>query len=131
MKQLRLIIASLLVIMSVGLTSCNQENPSEALLFTGKYEGTVTFDKLGDGTSPILATGVEVSVFKIGESYTFRFSKDGIPTLSGVKMQKGENSLVTLQDDKAGVITITGETLNIGYKNQVGTWTVVNAKRKK
>lgn len=124
-------IASLVMLIAVGLTSCNQNEPENALLFTGKYVGLVTFDKLGDGASPVLANDTEISVFKIGESYTFRFSNGGVPTLKGVKMQKGENSLVTLDSDKGGLITITGDNLNIAYKNEVGTWTVVNAQRKK
>lgn len=122
--------ASLMVLMAVGLTSCNQNEPADALLFTGKYVGLVTYSKLGDGALPVVANDTEITVFKIGESYTFKFSNKGIPTLKGVKMKKGDNSLVTLDGDAGGVITITGENLNIAYSNDAGTWTVVNAARK-
>ncbi len=130
MKQLKLIIASLLVLIAFGFTSCNQNNPSDALLFTGKYEGPATYAKIGDGVSPIVDAKVEITVLKIGDSYAFAFANKSIPTLEGIKMQKGDNTLVTLDNDEGGVIRITGKRLNIAYSNKKGTWTVINAIRK-
>ncbi|MBR8704217.1 hypothetical protein [Porphyromonas levii] len=131
MKQLRLMAASLLlVLMAVGLSSCNQNKPEDALLFTGKYTGLVTFSKLGDGALPIVDKDVEITVIKIGDNYSFRFSNKGIPAITGVKMKKGDNTLVTLEDDKGGLIKITGDELHIAYKNANGSWLVPSAKRK-
>ncbi|MDO5017644.1 MAG: hypothetical protein Q4E10_04685 [Porphyromonas sp.] len=128
MKQLRFVLASLVLLLAVGFVACDAD-PSKASLFTGQYEGTGSYAKIGDGELPIVGEKVTVTVAKVGDTYNFVFSND-IPELVGVEMEKGEETLVTIGTDATGSITITKDELHIiGYTTKQGSWTV-NATRK-
>ncbi len=119
------------MLLALGLTSCNQDAPEDAKLFTGKYIGNATYLKTGEDSKLIRAEDVTITVFKIGDTYTFRFSDKNIPTIKDVKMKAGDNTLVTIGTEATGVITITADDLTIlGYTTKEGTWNVPLAKRK-
>lgn len=131
MKLVKILFASIVVLVTLGLSSCNQNNPSEAWFFNGKYNGLAGFDKLGDGVPPKAELKTDITVLKVADLYTFKFSNSSIPTLTGVKMEMGEKTLTTISGDKAGAITVTGDRITILYKNKQGTWVVPNATRVK
>ena len=131
MKKLNMIFAAMaaMVLMAIAFTSCN-EDPADADLFVGRYEGTASYASTKDGLNLAVGEKVTITVVKVGDTYTFRFSSKNIPTLSGVKMEKGDNTLVTLSSDEAGVIRIDAEKLTIAaYTTKEGSWTA-NATRK-
>lgn len=128
MKQLKILLAATVLLLTFGLSSCNQNNPSEADLFTGKYIGNVTYIKTGEGGKTITDDDVTITVIKVGNNYDFHFSHN-IPSITGVEMKKNDDSLVTIGTDGLKIIKITGEKLNISYTTDEGSWTVI-AKRK-
>lgn len=131
MKKLNMIFAAMaaMVLMAIAFTSCNQD-PADLELFVGRYEGTASYASAKDGVNIVANEKVTITVVKVGDTYTFRFRPKNIPTLSGVKMEKGENTLVTLSTDAAGVISIDAEKLTIAaYTTKEGSWTA-NATRK-
>lgn len=128
MKQLKVLLAATVLLLTLGLSSCNQDNPSDADLFTGQYTGKVSFIKTGDDAKSISNDNGTVTVFKVGNTYSFNFS-DNIPPINGVKMEKDDDSLVTIGTDGLKIIKITGENLTISYTTDKGSWNVI-AKRK-
>lgn len=128
MKQLRVLLAAVALLLSLGLTSCNQDNPAEADLFVGTYKGKVSFIKVGEDAKNISNDNGSVFVAKVGDSYTFRFS-DGIPTLANIKMEKNDDTLVSIGTDGLAIIKITGDHLTISYTTKEGSWNA-DAKRK-
>lgn len=132
MKKLSMIFAALAatVFMAIAFTSCNQD-PADAELFIGKYEGNASYASTKDGLKIAVGEKVTIRVVKVGDNYTFHFSSKNIPTLSGVKMKKGDNTLVTLDSDKAGVISIDGDKLTIlAYTTSKGSWSATATRAK-
>lgn len=124
MKKLNMILAALAatVLMVIAFTSCNQD-PADAELFAGKYEGRASYASTKEGLKVAVGEEVTIRVVKVGDTYSFHFSSKNIPTLSGVKMEKGENTLVTLSSDAAGVISIDENKLTIvAYTTSKGSW---------
>lgn len=130
MKKARLLLLTLATLaLGMALTSCNQNNPSEADLFAGTYKGPISYTEPGSLLPSKTDANGTVTVTKVGDSYSFIFSSN-IPNITGVKIAKGEKSKVTLGTDATGFITITGESLNIAYKTDKGGW-MANCKRDK
>lgn len=132
MKKLNMILAALAatVFMAIAFTSCNQD-PADADLFAGRYEGTASYASTKDGLNLAVGEKVTIRVFKVGDTYTFRFSSKSIQTLSGVKMKKGENTLVTLDSDAAGLISIDEDKLTIAaYTTSEGSWSATATRVK-
>lgn len=124
MKHLKLILGTLALLFAIGFTSCNQNDPANATLFTGKYVGKATFLKVGEGAALVSSDDVTITVFKVGDKYSFRFSDDRIPALKGIEMKKGKETLVTIGTEATGSITITGDKLTIvAYTTKDGSWT--------
>lgn len=132
MRRVKVIFVAMMtaLLLTIGLSSCNGD-PADATLFVGKYEGTASYAKTKDGLALVLAEKVDIIVTKIGDSYTFKFSSDKIPTLRGVKMEKGENATLKIESAEFGAITIDENNLTIvAYTTSEGSWSA-NAKRVK
>ena len=128
MKLKKLVLAAVALIIGIALTSCNQNNPSEADLFVGKYVGVVTYANPGAVVPSITRTKGTVTVVKVGNTYSFNFS-DGIPSITGITMAKGQSSEFQLGGDATGYIRVKGTDLNIYYiSKEKGAWTAT-AKR--
>lgn len=113
-------ILSLLFITLFAFSSCSKDDdPTDNDLFVGTYEGTVRYS---EGLNEIKSsTNGSVRVAKVGDSYNFNFS-DGIPSLNGIKMEKGEGNVIIFEDGALGSISISASNLNISYTKDGKTW---------
>lgn len=102
------------------LVSCDKDtDPADRDLFVGTYEGTITFN---DNERTIADEDGRVTVTKVGDSYTFVFGS-GIPDLTGVRFESGDNNTYVSIGDGLTGITITASSLNMLVTNDRGTWT--------
>jgi len=116
-------ILSLLFITLFAFSACSKDDdPADNDLFTGRYEGDVSFASTDDDEDDVSTTNGSVTVVKVGDTYTFNFS-DGIPTLGDIEMKKGDNNTIIIGDGALGTITITESTLRIAYTKDGRTWT--------
>lgn len=116
-------ILSLLFITLFAFSACSKDDdPADNDLFTGRYDGSVGFTSTDDDEDDVATTNGSVTVIKVGNNYTFNFS-DGIPTLSGIEMKKGDNNTIIIGNDELGSITITESTLRINYLKDGRAWT--------
>lgn len=113
-------ILSLLFVALFTFSSCSKDDdPTDNDLFIGKYEGTVRYN---EGTDEIKgSTTGSVTVAKVGDTYNFNFS-DGIPSLNGIKMKKGDGNIIILEDGTLGSISISASNLDIAYTKDGKTW---------
>lgn len=114
-------ILSLLFITLFAFTACSKDDdPTDNDLFVGKYNGSVRYM---EGTNEIESnTDGSVTVAKAGDTYNFNFS-DGIPSLNGIKMKKGDGNVIIIEDGALGTISISASKLTIGYTKDGNTWT--------
>lgn len=110
------ILGTLFLIVSLTASCDNDNDPSDDNLFTGQYQGTVSYSDPDNGTDVSTEEG-QVTVIKVGNSYTFDFSND-IPSLKDIEMEKNQNTLVTAD----GTIDIDESNLNIAYIKDGKTW---------
>ena len=111
---------SLLFIALLTFSSCSKDDdPTDNSLFIGKYEGTVRYNEGADEIKS--STTGSVTVAKIGDTYNFNFS-DGIPSLNGIKMKKGDGNIIILEDGTLGSISISASNLDIAYTKDGKTW---------
>lgn len=100
------------------LASCDKDNdPADDNLFVGKYNGTVGYSD-PDSNTNISSDDGRVTVVKVGDTYNFDFS-DGIPSITGVKMEKNQNTLIST--DKA--INIDEDSVDIIFTEDGKSWT--------
>jgi hypothetical protein len=113
-------ILSLLFITLFAFSACSKDDdPIDNDLFLGKYEGTVRYN---EGLDEIKSSANgSVTVAKVGDTYNFNFS-DGIPSLNGIKMKKGDGNVIILEDGAVGSISISASSLNIQYSKDGKTW---------
>ncbi|MGN0003617.1 MAG: hypothetical protein ACI35V_09290 [Sphingobacterium composti] len=113
-------ILSLLFIALFTFSSCSKDDdPVDNDLFVGTYNGTVRYNEgLGDSKS---STSGSVRVAKVGDTYNFNFS-DGIPSLNGIKMEKGEGNVIIFEDGALGRVSISASNLDISYTKDGKTW---------
>ncbi|MFD2789083.1 hypothetical protein KCTC52924_00578 [Arenibacter antarcticus] len=116
-------ILGLLFITTILVASCSKENdPVDDNFFVGTYKGSVSFSE-SDSDTTISTSDGKVTLVKVGDTYNFDFS-DGIPSLKGIKMEKNQSVLLSLD----GAIKIDEGTLLIGYNKDGKNW-VANCKR--
>ncbi|WP_026813717.1 hypothetical protein [Arenibacter certesii] len=109
---------SLLFITTVLIASCSKDNdPTDDNVFVGTYKGSVGYTD-SEGDTAISTENGSVTLVKVGNTYNFDFS-DGIPSLKGIKMEKNQSVLISLD----GAIKIDEGTLIIGYNKDNETWT--------
>ncbi|WP_160070039.1 hypothetical protein [Sphingobacterium bovisgrunnientis] len=113
-------ILSLLFITLFAFSSCSKDDdPVDNDLFVGTYEGTVRYNEGLDEVKS--STNGSVRVAKVGDTYNFNFS-DGIPSLNGIKMEKGEGNVIIFEGGALGTISISASNLNISYTKDGKTW---------
>ncbi len=130
-NSLKTIIAvlSIAVLTSLVFTSCSKDtDPADKDFFVGKYTGHISYvDKSSEDATTIEKDDGSVEVVKVGDTYNFVFS-DGIPDITGIEMEKGDNSAINVGSDESHIIQIDEDKLVIGYAEDDKVWTA-NANR--
>lgn len=130
-NSLKTIIAvlSIAVLTSLVFTSCSKDtDPADKDFFVGKYTGHISYvDNSSEDATTIEKDDGSVEVVKVGDTYNFVFS-DGIPDITGIEMEKGDNSAINVGSDESHIIQIDEDKLVIGYAEDGKVWTA-NANR--
>lgn len=106
-------------------TACsNDDDPANNDFFVGRYNGNVGYTN--DDESKSNDNG-SVQVVKVGDKYNFLFS-DGIPDITGIEIEKNDNTAVMIGSTETHYIRITASNLTIFYLKDGATWTA-NADR--
>ncbi len=116
MRKSMKILGMLFFVVSLAASCGNDNDPSDDNLFAGQYQGAVSYSDPENSTDVSTEEG-QVTVVKVGNSYTFDFSND-IPSLKDIKMEKNQNTLVTAD----GAINIDESNLKIIYTKDGKTW---------
>lgn len=128
-KSMKLL--SLLFVVLFAVSACSKDDdPADNDIFVDEYRGTISYVNKNDSEKSVAPTEGKVTVTKVGGSnYSFIFDND-IPDILNVKMQKGDNNKLFLEDGKLGLISIDADQLTIGYSStdEGETWTA-NCKR--
>lgn len=128
-KSMKLL--SLLFVVLFAVSACSKDDdPADNDIFVDEYRGTISYVNKNDIEKNVAPTQGKVTVTKVGGSnYSFIFDSD-IPDILNVKMQKGDNNKLFLEDGKLGLISIDADQLTIGYSStdEGETWTA-NCKR--
>lgn len=128
-KSMKLL--SLLFVVLFAVSACSKDDdPADNDIFVDEYRGTISYVNKNDSEKNVAPTEGKVTVTKVGGSnYSFIFDND-IPDILNVKMQKGDNNKLFLEDGKLGLISIDADQLTIGYSStdEGETWTA-NCKR--
>ncbi|WDF70080.1 hypothetical protein PQ465_06795 [Sphingobacterium oryzagri] len=115
-------ILSLLLVTVFAFSACSKDDdPADNDLFIGTYDGSVGFSSTNDGEADVSSSDGSVTVSKVGDNYTFNFS-NGIPTLSNIAMEKGDNNTIVIGNGMAGTIRVTASSLNILYTRDGRSW---------
>ncbi|WP_409151577.1 hypothetical protein [Sphingobacterium sp. BS-2] len=122
---------SLLFVVLFAVSACSKDDdPADNDIFVDEYRGTISYVNKNDSQKNVAPTEGKVTVTKVGGSnYSFIFDSE-IPDILNVKMQKGDNNKLFLEDGKLGLISIDADQLTIGYSStdEGETWTA-NCKR--
>lgn len=112
---------SLVAIVALVFTSCSKDDdPTDNDLFIGTYDGWIHYDDNSDGT--IIETGDgEVTVTKVGDSYSFTFSNN-IPQIRDIEFEEGEDHHINIGNSEVSYIKITAHALEIYYSEDGETW---------
>ena len=110
------ILGILFFIVSFAASCDNDNDPSDDNLFAGQYQGAVSYSDPENSTDVSTEDG-QVTVVKVGNSYTFNFSND-IPSLKDIEMEKNQNTLISAD----GTINIDESNLTIDYSMDGKTW---------
>ncbi len=128
-KSMKLL--SLLFVVLFAVSACSKDDdPADNDIFVDEYRGTISYVNKNDSEKNVAPTEGKVTVTKVGGSnYSFIFDSE-IPDILNVKMQKGDNNKLFLEDGKLGLISIDADQLTIGYSStdEGETWTA-NCKR--
>ncbi|WP_433894897.1 hypothetical protein [Sphingobacterium mizutaii] len=128
-KSMKLL--SLLFVVLFAVSACSKDDdPADNDIFVDEYRGTISYVNKNDSKKNVAPTEGKVTVTKVGGSnYSFIFDND-IPDILNVKMQKGDNNKLFLEDGTLGLISIDADQLTIGYSStdEGETWTA-NCKR--
>ena len=108
---------SVVFFMTAIMVSCSKDNdPVDDNVFVGTYRGSVSYSD-SDSNTNISTDDGRVTLVKVGDNYNFDFS-DGIPSLTGIKIDKNENIFVSSD----GGITIDEGNLIIAYTKDSEVW---------
>lgn len=119
-KFLKIFTILFLTISAVSFVSCSDDDdPVDNDLFIGRYNGKVTYVS-GDETKS--NDNGHVQVVKVGNKYNFLFS-DSIENITGVEIQKNENTGVMVGSSETHYIRINANDLKILYLKDGATWT--------
>lgn len=106
-------------------TACSDDDdPANNDFFIGRYNGSVGYTNSEESKSN---DNGSVQVVKVGDKYNFLFS-DGIPDITGIEIEKNDNTAVMIGSTETHYIRITASNLTIFYLKDGATWTA-NADR--
>lgn len=109
-----------LVVSALSLVACSSDDdPSDNDFFIGKYHGKITYTS--DGENKSNDEGY-VQVVKVGDKYNFIFS-DGISDITGIEIEKDENTAIMVGSDESHYIRINANELKILFLKDGATWT--------
>jgi len=101
-------------------TACSDDDdPANNDFFIGRYNGKVTYSSNDENKSN---DNGSVQVVKVGDKYNFLFS-DGIPNITGIEIEKNENSAVMVGSTETHYIRINASKLTILFLKDGATWT--------
>lgn len=116
MKKYIKILGMLFFVVAMA-ASCDKDNdPSDDNLFAGQYQGLVSYSDSESNTNISTENG-QVTVVKVGNSYTFNFS-NSIPSLKDIEMEKNQNTLVSVD----GAISIDESNVKIAFTQDDKIW---------
>ncbi len=116
MKKSMKLLGMLFFVVALAASCDNDNDPADDNLFAGQYQGSVSYADPESSTNISTEDG-QVTVVKVGDSYTFNFS-DGIPMLKDIKMEKNQNTLISTD----GAININESTLDIVFTRDGKVW---------
>ncbi|HLW41025.1 MAG TPA: hypothetical protein VKY82_01495 [Flavobacterium sp.] len=121
MKKFLKIFGVLFITLSaLSFVSCSDDDdPADNDFFIGRYNGTVSY--MDDGENKSNDDG-HVQVVKMGDKYNFLFS-DGIPDITGIEIEKNENTAVMIGSTETHYIRINADELRILFLKDGATWT--------
>lgn len=109
-----------LTISTLSFVACSDDDdPVNNDFFIGRYNGKVTY--VDDGENKSNDNG-HVQVVKVGDKYNFLFS-DGIPDITGIEIEKNENTAVMVGSTETHYIRINASELKILFLKDGKTWT--------
>lgn len=109
-----------LTVSALSFVSCSDDDdPADNDFFIGKYDGSVSYVS---GDERIQANDGSVRVVKLGDKYNFIFS-NSIPDITGVEIQKDQNTGVMVGSSETHYIRINQDDLRILYIKDGKTWT--------
>lgn len=113
-------IFGILCLSIVVFTACSDDDdPANNDFFIGRYNGKVTYSSNDENKSN---DNGSVQVVKVGDKYNFLFS-DGIPNITGIEIEKNENSAVMVGSTETHYIRINASKLTILFLKDGATWT--------
>lgn len=119
-KFLKIFTILFLTVSAVSFVSCgDDDDPVDNDLFIGRYNGSVSY--LTSDENINISEG-HVQVVKVGNKYNFMFS-DAIPNITGVEIQKNDNTGVMIGSSETHYIRINANELKILYLKDGATWT--------
>lgn len=121
MKKFLKIFGVLFITLSaLSFVSCSDDDdPADNDFFIGRYNGTVSYMDNGENKSN---DDGHVQVVKMGDKYNFLFS-DGIPDITGIEIEKNENTAVMIGSTETHYIRINADELRILFLKDGATWT--------
>lgn len=119
MKNLLKIFGILCLSVFIFTACSDDDDPANNDFFIGRYNGKITYTSSGENKS--IDNG-SVQVVKVGDKYNFLFS-DGIPNITGIEIEKNENSAVMVGSTETHYIRINASKLMILYLKDGATWT--------
>lgn len=121
MKKFLKIFGVLFITLSaLSFVSCSDDDdPADSDFFIGRYNGAVSYMSEGENKSN---DNGHVQVVKVGDKYNFLFS-DGIPDITGIEIDKNENTAVMIGSTETHYIRINADELRILFLKDGATWT--------
>lgn len=124
MKSILKIFGILCLSIFVFAACSDDDDPANNDFFIGRYNGKVGYTSSGETKSN---DNGFVQVVKVGDKYNFLFS-DNIPDITGIEIEKGDNTAVMVGSTETHYIRINASKLTILYLKDGATWTA-NADR--
>lgn len=126
MKKFLKIFGILFITLStLSFVACSDDDdPANSDFFIGRYNGKVGYTSDGENKSN---DNGHVQVVKVGDKYNFLFS-DGIPDITGIEIQKNENTGVMIGSTETHYIRINASELKVLFLKGSAVWTA-DAKR--
>jgi|SRR5690606_35659957 len=109
-----------LTVSAVSFVACSDDDdPADNDIFVGRYNGSVSYIS---GEENISSSDGSVEVVKVGNNYNFLFSNN-IPNITGVEIQKDNNTGVMIGSTETHYIRINADELRILYIKDGAQWT--------